>query len=310
VTWAAVGLVLLAALDAAAADGAVRWTTVAASGTVQAQDGTPSGAWARVQRGQELDGGTVVRTGSNGRATVVHDGTILILDRDSTLRLPGDPAEDALTAVQSAGTVRYQVERRPSRHFQVRTPYLVAGVKGTVFEVRSGAGGASVTVHEGLVEVRSRTAEEVAEIGAGEVLSHDGTAMRHGTLALSDDERPGRERGVRRAERDRTGDRGRSDERDAAGSGPTSRERSGEELVRAERDGGDESVHADDHARDEDWAGTGPDLEEDDRGSLSRDDDQDEREDDDARRHGRDADEEPRDADPGDGSSDGGRRGR
>ena len=73
-----------------------------------------------------------------------------------------------LPVVQNSGSVVYRVDGRTNKHFQVVTPYLVAGVKGTTFRVTVREGLAAVTVEEGRVEVASRVTGATVSVGAGE----------------------------------------------------------------------------------------------------------------------------------------------
>jgi FecR protein len=57
------------------------------------------------------------------------------------------------TVVQRLGHARYQVEPGSVSDFLVETPYLVIGIKGTIFEGLVNEAGAEVEVSEGLVEV-------------------------------------------------------------------------------------------------------------------------------------------------------------
>ncbi len=65
------------------------------------------------------------------------------------------PASDGMLThiFQKVGTLMFKVHKRPSKHFEVQTPYLVAAVKGTTFTVSVDAAGGAVHVVEGLVEV-------------------------------------------------------------------------------------------------------------------------------------------------------------
>ena len=156
------------ALPAAQADpAATAWVAVAASGRVErAEAGQAAAAWRAVHRGDSVPARTVVRTGDRGRATLTRGASILILDPATELELPASAGGS--TVVQSSGTVLYEVHGVAETGFEVQTPYLVAGVKGTVFLVTVSETGAAVRVTEGVVEVMSLDGLERLDVRAGE----------------------------------------------------------------------------------------------------------------------------------------------
>ncbi len=169
------GTATTAAIPERTAAEAPLWTAVAASGDVTC--GAPSIAeadWARVQRGAELAPHALLRTGRGGRATLTRGASVVIVDPQSRLELPERvSAQGGTSIVQGQGSVIYRVERRGERHFEVVTPHLVAGVKGTTFLVTVGDGHSSVTVESGSVEVRDPASGATAELGPGQSLFLD-----------------------------------------------------------------------------------------------------------------------------------------
>lgn len=161
---------------AAEASPAPPWKTVAASGHVEQRASITAETWHEVSRGDELAALSWVRTGRRSRATLTRSATILLVDPDSELQLPaGGPAGEPSWVMQTSGSVIYEVERRPHDKFEVVTPYLVAGVKGTVFGVTVTDRYALVGVEEGVVEVRSAFSDRVLEVHAGEAVLVDTT---------------------------------------------------------------------------------------------------------------------------------------
>lgn len=151
------------------------WTAVAASGLVEAQDQPAEDTWIRVKRGARLQERATLRTGRRGRATLARNADLLIVDPNSSIELPSLRVhpDDESTVIQNEGSVVYEVDGRTTRNFKVVTPYLVAGVKGTVFLVSVADGSASVTVDEGVVEVLSLGSGAVADIQAGQTVLVD-----------------------------------------------------------------------------------------------------------------------------------------
>jgi hypothetical protein len=138
-----------------------------ASGDVQIGRGEPA-VWAAGREGAELGAGDAVRTGSNGRAEVDLGTAVVRLYENSLLRLPVDAARpDGPAAVGlEGGTSLFDVgPRRAKDPFEVRTPEVVASVKGTRFGVAIGArGGAAVSVFEGLVGVHRMSGGDTREV--------------------------------------------------------------------------------------------------------------------------------------------------
>ncbi len=138
------------------------WKAVSSSGKVQAR-GPADSDWQKVSRGARLEPGTLVRTGRTGRTTLTRDSSIVIVDPESEIEL--DAAGNATletTIRQNRGRVLYEVDRRQTPHFEVVTPYLVAGVKGTTFDVDVSKRSASVGVERGSVEVTNNFGERMA----------------------------------------------------------------------------------------------------------------------------------------------------
>lgn len=181
-----VGAAELPTTETASHDGAL-WKTLAASGTVEAREAAVHEApWGRIVRGDELEPRTLVRTGRRGRATLAQYASVLMVDPRSELTLPSSISVDEPTSViQESGSVVYEVDGEKTDDFQVLTPYLIAGVKGTTFLVSVNDRSASVTVEHGTVEVTSLLTGKKVNVHAGEtvrVRADDETEMR--TVAL------------------------------------------------------------------------------------------------------------------------------
>ncbi len=109
-----------------------------------------------------------IRTGSNGKVYLVRNRETMIIGSDSVVTLPADSGDGWTTINQRSGIVTYDVEKRNVRHFEVRTPTLVAVVKGTRFKVTQNRYGSKVTVTRGLVEVTQRGNGDTALVPAGQ----------------------------------------------------------------------------------------------------------------------------------------------
>lgn len=154
-----IGLAVLAFAASGEAMAQGGWRVSETSGDVRVM---ASGQTRPLTRGMLLASGSTIASGARARAVLVNGRDYVILSPSSRVRLPGDaqliPASAGSPAnmtqiLTEAGTALFRIERRPNPHFQVRTPYLAAVVKGTVFTVTVSRSGASVQVTEGAVQV-------------------------------------------------------------------------------------------------------------------------------------------------------------
>lgn len=168
------------------------WTVLSASGTVEFASDQASGlAWETLVRGFRLPGAAVVRTGGDGRATLALGRNLILVDPDTRLELPTRVSpQRPLRVYQKRGSATYDIHKGRRQHFQVVTPYLIAGVKGTVFRVQVGERSSSVLVTEGLVEVFTLRGDLGVDVHAGQQVHLDARpgATPRLTPALSEDQ--------------------------------------------------------------------------------------------------------------------------
>ena len=126
------------------------WVVVKISGEAWSmpKDGTP----AAISVGQSLPSGQFVQTSRNGRVQLTRGVTTVQVMPNSLIGLPVPEGERSVL-VQQAGTVALSVEKKGVEHFEVKTPYLAAVVKGTQFTVQLNGRRAAVSVSEGRVDV-------------------------------------------------------------------------------------------------------------------------------------------------------------
>ncbi len=98
--------------------------------------------------------GDTIRTGRNGRVLLMRGDETIMVSPNSVVGVPEkNQDKQTTTIVQQAGSILLDVEKRNVRHFEVETPYLVAAVKGTQFQVSVKRNAANVEVHRGEVDV-------------------------------------------------------------------------------------------------------------------------------------------------------------
>ncbi len=164
------GTLLVVALMAsgAAYAGTPGWSVSEVSGPVFV--GKPGlSKTSTVTRGAALAAGDIVSTGKGGRAVIVRGGEYLTVAPNTQLQLTEPKAGAFTQIVQSFGNVVFKIQKKTTPHFQVKTPYLAAVVKGTTFSVTVTPAGASVQVTEGLVQVASLDGRASRFVSPGEI---------------------------------------------------------------------------------------------------------------------------------------------
>jgi hypothetical protein len=119
-----------------------------------------------LDRKSDLEPGSVVKTGATGRVVLRRGEEQIVLKANSALTLTAASGRSTELS-QESGTAVFSVDRKRVPHFEVKTPYFAALVKGTVFTVYVDSFGAKVSVREGAVEVSTPWREAVTLVEAG-----------------------------------------------------------------------------------------------------------------------------------------------
>jgi len=136
------------------------WVAVRLRGTVlQLVDGD----WVKLPRGGMVPDSRVIRTLKTGNVEFHRGNESVTIGPDTQIQIFDEKSAKPFTTVkQYFGTVTVQAEVRQVQHFAVQTPYLAAVVKGTQFRVSAEAGGSTVDVLEGQVDVSGfRSGEQI-----------------------------------------------------------------------------------------------------------------------------------------------------
>lgn len=153
---------------------------ISVQGIVEMQGGSP-GRWVSAGAPAMLPPGSVLRTGPKSQAVIELDGSVITLYETSLIRIPA-VASQASTGSRplrhpalDSGRAVFDVTPTPNHvPFSVQTPTIVAGVKGTVFEVVATGTQEAVYVWRGLVEVSSRiNPDDVELVSAGQFTALD-----------------------------------------------------------------------------------------------------------------------------------------
>lgn len=121
---------------------------------------------AALNAGDEIKAGAVVTTGKKSMATLQIDTVgIVRIAENSTLKMKTLYAAGRATELNlDSGTVFSKVMKKSGMEYQVKTPTLVASVRGTQFVVVARGKGDSVMVREGIVAVATPSEKKAREV--------------------------------------------------------------------------------------------------------------------------------------------------
>jgi hypothetical protein len=153
------------------------------SGEVQI---TMNGGAREVRAGSVLELPAIVRTGRDGAIELRQGATSVNVGPDTQLEFPalevrGGPID---RIQQSRGNVFYDVGKRGARKLRVETPFLVAVVKGTQFNVAVREDASTIALFEGRLEIRSTTDNDVIDLAAGEIASRHRNEQDIGVIRM------------------------------------------------------------------------------------------------------------------------------
>ena len=162
-------LALLLAASAVHAADAGDIVVVSTKGEVSITDG----AGRKLRAGAVLEPPATVRTGRDGAIELRQGATTVSIGPDTLLEFPalekrGAPLD---RIVQPRGNAFYNIGKRAGRKLRVEAPYLVGVVKGTQFNVAAQDVATTISLFEGLLEVRATDDSDVVDIKAGEIAS-------------------------------------------------------------------------------------------------------------------------------------------
>lgn len=139
--------------------------------------GIQTTSWEKATRGKVLHFGDVIRTGAKSKARIrfatgemsVYENTILEIPLSPQQRQVRQDSSSLKNIFLKKGSALFHVfKNRLKGQFQVISPSIIAGVKGTTFLVSERKGKKEVVVYEGIVlVVNRRDLEELHEVRAG-----------------------------------------------------------------------------------------------------------------------------------------------
>jgi hypothetical protein len=158
-----------AALDTSHAPAGGDWVVVMRAGeAVWRHQGAAH--WQDLEAGQVVPAQSEIETGPDGALMLVVGGDRLHLGADSRLILPARAPGEDQRPHHAHGRLRVDVEARAARRFEVRTPLLSLGIKGTSFELAVDRRQNSVLVLDGSVAVTLPGGRAAIDLGVREGL--------------------------------------------------------------------------------------------------------------------------------------------
>jgi FecR protein len=122
------------------------------------------------EAGTKLDLPASLRTGDDGSADLRQGETTIGVAPNTLLEFPAPADGGAFERIaQPRGNAFYDVSPREGRRFRVETPYLVAVIKGTQFNVAVEADRSTISLFEGRLQVLATDCDAVVELKAGEI---------------------------------------------------------------------------------------------------------------------------------------------
>jgi hypothetical protein len=124
--------------------------------------------WTPLHRGDAVPDNRVVRTQPSGHVLLQRGTETIDVGPNSQIEIVDRTGRRYTTVKEHYGTVEIEADVRNVQHFEVRTPYLAAIVKGTNFVVTSGKETSRVYVKRGKVAVEDLATHAHVDVTAGQ----------------------------------------------------------------------------------------------------------------------------------------------
>ena len=144
-----------------------RISVTAVNGSVSV---TMAGSATHVQPNSTVGLPARIVTGDDGMLGLTQAGTNITIASDSDVEIPAEAANGQLIArlVQRRGNVFYNVAHRDVGTLRVETPFLVAVIKGTQFNVAAQADSTTISLFQGRLEIRTPDGSDIIQLNAGD----------------------------------------------------------------------------------------------------------------------------------------------
>ena len=150
--------------------------------------------WQSPSSGMTVSLPATVSTGADGSIRIRQAATVISVASNTAIELlegtePGSPLQ---RVVQNQGSAFYDIAPRESSRLRVETPYLVAVIKGTEFNVTVAAETSTVALFEGRLQVEAPDVGDVVDLHQGQIAKRHKDDPRITVLSMQDGEPVGR----------------------------------------------------------------------------------------------------------------------
>lgn len=125
--------------------------------------------WQSPAVGMILQLPATVSTGADGSIRLRQNATVISIAANTAIELIESPGGPLQRVVQSQGSAFYDIAPRESSRLRVETPYLVAVIKGTEFNVTVAAETSTVSLFEGRLQIEAPDTGDVVDLQAGQI---------------------------------------------------------------------------------------------------------------------------------------------
>jgi hypothetical protein len=157
----------------------------AVSGTVSV---TIAGSSTPVQIDSTVGLPARIVTGDDGMLSLTQAGTNITIAADSDVEIPAEASDGQLIArlVQRRGNVFYDVAHREVGTLRVETPFLVAVIKGTQFNVAVQDDSGTISLFQGRLDIRTPDGSNSVMLNAGQIASRSNTGNAINVIGMND----------------------------------------------------------------------------------------------------------------------------
>ncbi len=127
-------------------------------------------------------------TGDDGMLSLTQAGTNITIAADSDVEIPAEASDGQLIArlVQRRGNVFYDVAHREVGTLRVETPFLVAVIKGTQFNVAVQEGASAISLFQGRLEINTPDGSDSIQLNAGQIATRSNADHAIGVIGMND----------------------------------------------------------------------------------------------------------------------------
>jgi hypothetical protein len=188
-------------------------TVVESSGAVKIK---LANRWQMPETGMIVSLPATVSTGADGSIRLRQDATTISIAANTAIELlegtePGLPLQ---RVVQDKGSAFYDIAPRGTSRLRVETPWLVAVIKGTQFNVTVASETSTVALFEGRLQIEAPDIGDVVDLHAGQIAKRHKDDPRITVVSMESSEPVSRSNEPAPADKDAQGNGGSVDEDD------------------------------------------------------------------------------------------------